>query len=458
MQVQKSISSLEWRAIYSLASIFCFRMLGLFIILPVFSLNAGHLAFATPTLMGLALGIYGLSQGLLQMPLGILSDKLGRKPIIASGLIVFVIGSVIAAISHSIYGVIIGRALQGAGAIGSTVIALLADLTKVEIRTKAMAIIGSSIGFSFLIAIVLGPLLNPWLKLSGLFWLTAALGSIGLVMLFWLVPNPPHLVVHREAEPLPSLIKATFFNPQLSLLNVGIFTSHAILTASFIVVPLLLIQRAGLAEHQQWLLYLPVLILSSIAMVPFIILAEKKNRMKKVLLGAIAVIALSQLLLWYFHNSILTIGISLLLFFTAFTLTEAILPSAVSKIAPAGSRGTATGIYSSSQFLGVFAGGSLGGFLFNHFQANGIFSLCFILACCWMIISIFTKSPPQLNTLLVEIHSSENSTIIASKLLQIRGVSEAAIDQNGIAYLKVNANILDKKALETIVQSSNNIH
>src|SRR3989344_45494 len=238
-------------SILALAAIMSFRMLGLFMILPIFSLYTATLKGANPTLIGLALGIYGLMQACFQIPLGLLSDRWGRKPIIASGLLIFVVGSVIAALSHTIFGIILGRALQGAGAVGSAILALVADLTPDEDRTKAMALMGITIGFSFLLAMILGPLINATFHLSGIFWIAAVMGMTGILFLFWLIPQPPHLVTHQDVETVPSQLKNVLKNTQLLRLNLGICVLHSILTALFVAIPMLLTNQLQLSEHHQ---------------------------------------------------------------------------------------------------------------------------------------------------------------------------------------------------------------
>ncbi|MDF3054562.1 MAG: Transporter, superfamily [Gammaproteobacteria bacterium] len=381
-------TALQVKGTLSLASIFGIRMLGLFIILPIFALYTHQLPGATPNLMGIALGIYGLTQAIFQIPLAMLSDKIGRKPVMLIGLIVFVLGSIVAALSGSIEGIIIGRALQGAGAIGSTTIALAADLTTIKNRTKAMAVIGMTIGASFAIAMVISPLLDQWVGLSGIFWTTAMLGilSIGLLVLF--VPASPKLNVHPHTQTATQFTKHVILNPALLRLNFGIFSLHALLTASFVVVPILLANTHALPKEDIWQVYLSVLLVAFIVMVPCIIVAEKFHRVKLFFSVAILALAISQLLLWHFHDSVLKIGLVLALFFTAFTFLESTLPSLISKTAPAQNRGAALGVYSTLQFLGIFAGGSAGGWLYYAYGLSGIFLASSVLMGVWFCIAL----------------------------------------------------------------------
>ncbi len=353
-------------------------------ILPVLSLYTGQLSYATETLIGVALGIYGLTQALLQIPFGMISDRVGRKPVILFGLLLFIMGSVLAALSHSIYGVITGRALQGAGAIGSTLTALVADSTSEQSRLRAMALIGILIGMSFVIAMILGPLLNAWIGLSGIFWLTALLAATGIAMLLWKVPTPSR-TFHPKSESALTSFKKVAMAPALVRLDIGIFILHAMLMALFVALPLLL---KNLGVERLWLFYLPVLFWACILMAPFMRLAEKKpHKTHTLFLSAILVITLTLLALWKWHNHVWLIGGWLCLFFSAFTLLEGMLPSQISKTAPPQHRGTAMGIYSSAQFLGVFFGGAMGGVILTHSGITAVFLFCTVLGICWLMVS-----------------------------------------------------------------------
>jgi len=386
-----SMTGSERRAALSLAGIFSLRMLGLFMIYPVFALWARRLPDATEFSIGLALGVYGLTQALFQIPLGFLSDRLGRKRIIAAGLVLFASGSAVAALAHSIDGIILGRLLQGAGAVGSAVLALAADLTREEHRTKAMAIIGMTIGASFSLALVVGPILNRWIGVPGIFWLTAVLALLGIGVLYGLVPQPLVSSVHAEAEPVPALFKRVLTDRELLRLDFGIFVQHAILTASFLSVPFVL-KQAGVALHNQWFVYLPVLVVSVIFMVPLIIMADR-GRMKPIFLASVATLGVSQLLLLLGHGGLPVVIVALLLFFIAFNLLEASLPSLISRVAPAEAKGTALGIYSSSQFFGIFVGGALGGWLQGVWGLTGVFGLCAALTGLWLVVAIAMRPP-----------------------------------------------------------------
>ncbi len=444
------MNSSEKRSTYALSLIFSFRMLGLFMILPVFTSYGEQLKFSTPTLIGLALGIYGLTQALLQIPFGLLSDKFGRKPMILCGLILFALGSVVAAYASTIHGVIVGRAIQGAGAVGSVIIALLADLTTEENRTKAMAMIGLTIGFAFTLAMILGPALSALIHVTGLFWLTAALALLGIVVLYFMVPAPHHSTVHLDAQAIPTLFGKILKDKELLRLDFGILSLHAILTASFIVVPLVLERYLQINITHQWVLYLPVLVLAFIAMLPMIIVAEKMRKMRSMFLLGIALIALSQLGLWLFHQQRFVMGLLLFVFFTAFTFLEASLPSLISKRAPAGSKGTAMGVYSSSQFLGIFIGGIAGGWIFAHFDLSAVFLGCALLAALWFVMAYSMQEPAYLATKSIEVGTVNHTelTMLTNQLRAVPGVAEVLIlAEEGIAHLKVDSKILDKEAL-----------
>jgi MFS family permease len=376
-----------FKTVFPIAGLFSCRMLGMFLLIPVFSIDAERLQHATPALIGIALGIYGLAQGMLQMPFGILSDKIGRKPMITLGLFLFALGSIFGALTHSIYGMIGARALQGSGAIGSVLIALLADLTPEKQRIKAMAVIGMTIGTSFSLAMVLGPALTHHFGLSGIFYLTAFLALAGLLLLHLIIPTPQHECFHGDSEANPALFKEVIRNRVLQNLNIGIFCQHFILTATFFAIPFILskhIQEGHLT--QQWHFYLPLMICSFLLMVPFILLAEKKKHMKTVFLTSILMMTLTQLLLAYTFQNWISLCLLMLVFFSAFNILEAALPSLVSKQAPPKSKGTAMGIYSTSQFLGLFIGGALSGILYQ-WSSKGIFLTNALLGLFWLFIS-----------------------------------------------------------------------
>jgi MFS family permease len=383
----------ELRAAASLAAVFSVRMLGLFMVYPVFAAFARHLAGATPYKIGVALGIYGLSQGVLQMPFGVLSDRIGRKVMIVLGLVVFAAGSAVAARAATIEGMIVGRLLQGGGAIGSVVLALVADLTAEKSRTKAMALVGMTIGFSFLVAIVTGPAVAGWVGVGGIFWLMAVLALVGIAITLFVVPAAPRPHIQPEAETVPALVAANLRNPELLRLNFGIFALHAMLTASFLVVPGLLRGTLGVSSRDQWLVYLPVLLVSVVVMLPVIILAERRRRVKSALVAAVAAMAASQLMLAVGGSDFYVLLAALVVFFSGFNILEASLPSLVTKTAPKGATGTATGLYSSSQFLGIFAGGVVGGWVHQAAGTTAVFLFAAALAIAWLLVAATMRGP-----------------------------------------------------------------
>ncbi len=443
------LTPIEGRAAFSLAAIYALRMLGLFLILPVFALYAEELPEVTPVLVGVAVGIYGLTQALLQIPFGLLSDRIGRKPVIVGGLIVFAIGSVVAASADTIYQVILGRALQGSGAIAAAVMALAADLSREEVRTRVMATIGISIGASFMASMLLGPVLHHWIGVPGIFWLTAVLALGGVVVAIFLVPRPDHQSIHRDAEPVPAQFASVLRNPDLLRLDLGVFALHMMMTALFLSVPLIL-RDLGLTTIEHWQVYLPIMLASVAGMVPFIILAEKRRHMKGVLLGAVAALGVAQLVLYFTGTGWIGMVIGLLLFFTAFNLIEASLPSLVSKMAPVAAKGTAMGFFSSSQFLGAFAGGLLGGWAHHALGATGVFLLGAIGALVWFLLAMGMSNPRYLSTQLLQVGDvdEQQAQALASRLGIIPGVAEAVVvAEEGVAYLKVDKDKLDQEAL-----------
>lgn len=448
------MSEQEKRASLGLASIFFIRMLGLFMILPVMSLYTENLDGITPLLLGLSISIYGLTQALLQIPFGLMSDRFGRKKIITIGLLLFVSGSILAAMSTTIYGIIAGRALQGSGAVAAAVMALAADLTLEQNRTKIMATIGISIGISFGIAMVLGPVLASVVGLSGIFWFTAILACVGIVVLHKVVPNPKKVTIHKDAEPIPALMGRVLKDGQLLRLDLGIFCLHLVMTAMFVVLPLLMRGKLGIEAEDHWMVYLPVLGLSVIAMVPFIIIAEKKRKMKAVFVGAVATLSVACLGLYLFSDNLWGMVTTLFVFFTVFNLLEATLPSLISKIAFAGGKGTAMGVYSSAQFFGAFCGGLMGGFVWDAYGLANVFLVCAGIVFVWFLAALSMKSPRHMSSLLkhVSIESDAQAKEITDKLLAVKGVLDVGLSAgDSTAYLKVDNELLDEKALEAIL-------
>lgn len=447
MNIEKSVHSVnEGRAIFSLALILCFRMLGLFMIFPIFALYAPTFHYATPTLIGFALGIYGLTQAALQLPFSILSDYLGRKPVILIGLTLFAIGSVIAALTQNIYWVILGRGLQGAGAIGSTLMAYAADLSRIETRTKAMAILGVTIGGSFALAMIFGPLLNTFFHLSGIFWLTALFAVLGMGIIYT-IPNPKKYISHPSSTRLLQL-KTLVQSRDLLRLNISILILHAILTASFTVIPLMFNEVILVAT---WKLYLPVLLGAFILVTPLMMMVERKHLIRLAINISFAIMSISQLIFYYFSSSSFAIISALLIFFVGFTLLEGLLPSYISKIAPFEQRGSAMGIFSTFQFLGIFLGGCGAGMIRTHWHNHDIFLFCTLLALFWLCFTLTMKAPIQLKTKILTIQKDldePTARVLSKQLNAIEGVLEANVSiEHSIAYLKVDNKMFDQQAL-----------
>ena len=390
------MSPLEIKSSVLLASIYSLRMLGIFLILPIFVIYASELS-GRPTefQIGLAFGIYGLTQAILQIPFGITSDRLGRKPVIYFGLLLFIIGSFIAGVSDQIEGVIIGRAIQGSGAISAVLTAFLSDLTSDESRTKGMAIIGASIGLTFALSLVISPILNKLIGVPGIFLLMGILAFIALGVVRFFIDEPlDNKKINSENS---NDIKTILKNFDLNRLNFGIFALHASQISMFMAIPFYLINQGDIPLNQHWLIYLPVLAISFIFIVPMIIFSEKKNKTKESFIFSIALLFVTQFLFIYFSNGIVGIIIALIFYFIGFNYLEASLPSLVSKLAPIQRRGLALGVYNSSQSLGIFVGGSLGGLIANFYGYQGTFLFCSLLIMIWFILSITMKMPIKKN-------------------------------------------------------------
>lgn len=445
----------ERRSVFSLALLYSTRMLGLFMVLPVFMLYGQELENSSEVLLGIAIGAYGLSQALFQVPFGSLSDRYGRKRLIFIGLVLFFLGSVLAAASSNIYGVILGRFLQGAGAIASVLMALLSDLTSEESRTKSMALIGMSIGMSFSVALVIGPLLAGIFGLQGIFWLTALLALFGMFWLFAFVPSPVQSLSNRNTRLFKDQVGEVLKNKELLRLDGGIFALHLCLTSVFIAVPFSLQNQLNLPGSEHWLVYLTVILTSFFAMVPFIIVGEKKNKMKAVFLFAVLLLCAASFSFSWTQYSFLYFWVSLFLFFMAFNLLEATLPSLVSKLSPAGNKGTAMGIYSTSQFLGAFAGGVLGGFILSRYHESGVYFLVSIVCLAWFLGARNMINPNPETGLSIKLDGMDTAKAkeISDALSGVTGVEEVVvIPEDEIAYLKVVSRQLDKAALTQLQQ------
>lgn len=452
------LTKTEKKVALSLASVFGLRMMGLFMIMPVFALYGQHLTGFSPLWVGIAIGAYGLTQAVLQIPMGILSDRYGRKPIIMTGLILFAIGSVIAAMSESIYGVVLGRAVQGMGAVAAATLALAADLTRDEQRTKVMAFIGVCIGFSFALSLLVGPIAAQHLGLTGLFVLTAIFAVVGMLIVSFIVPTPIIHAPKGDTVATPAKLKAMITDPQLFRLDAGIFILHLVLTAVFVALPLDLVD-AGLAKEKHWLLYFPAFVGAFFLMAPLIIIGVKKRNSKATFQIALLIMLLSLGMMTTFAHTLIGLSIAVVLFFTGFNYLEASLPSLIAKFAPVGDKGSALGVYSTSQFLGAFMGGLLGGSAYQLVGAEGVFAVAFGLMGVWLFLTLGMKNPVLLKTytLTAQLADVSDAKAVTAKLAALKGVVEVVVIlEENAAYLKVD-NHFDLSDARAVLGSTHQI-
>ena len=432
------MNSVEKRAILGVGGIFALRMIGLFMIVPVFSVYGDNYAHATPFLIGLAVGIYGLGQAIFQIPMSLAADKFPRKPIIFLGLILFALGGIIAANATDIYEVIIGRALAGSGAVSAVLMALLADVTREEMRTKAMATMGLTIATSIMLAFAFGPLLVGSLGISGLFWLTAGFAVLAMLLLLF-VPTPLRVLKHNlDNKSIGQQLAEVLKIGDLNRLHIGIFALHLTMTAIFVILPHQLNEAMGLSVRQQGLVYLPLLFIGFAVALPFIIIAEKKRKMRQVFLGAITLMTAALALLALGSQVGVGIILGLLLYFMGFNLLEATIPSWISKRAPVANKATAMGLNSSSQFFGAFVGGAMGGLLLTqpNLLAWGI--LAVIMGASLLLI-IPIADPPYLSSTTVTIPKDINIQDWSRQMLAVDGVDELVVmAKEQVAYLKLD--------------------
>ena len=448
------MSALEIRAGLSLASLFALRMLGLFLILPVFAVYAPQLRGGdNHALVGLALGAYGLTQAMLHIAFGMASDRYGRKRVIVLGLALFALGSMVAAFSGDIYMVILGRCIQGAGAISAAVMALAADLTREQHRTKTMAMIGASIGLVFALSLMAAPVLYRWIGMSGIFVLTGLLAIGAIAVVAWVVPPEPTENLDLSRRMRPATLGDVLRNTDLLRLNFGIFALHSMQMAIFVVVPLALVHEGGLPLAEHWKVYLPVVGGSFILMLPAIFWGERKGRVKPVFLGSIVVMLAVQAasLLWL--RSLAGIGMILLGFFVAFNVLEAMLPSLVSRIAPASARGTAIGVYNTTQALGLFAGGAAGGWLMQHYGESSVFVFGLGLVALWLLIAAPMRVPgPVASRAFALAAAAADPVALREQLVRMRGVRDAVImPERGVAMLTFYPDTFDENAVTKLL-------
>ncbi len=444
------MNSLEWRVTASLAAIYAVRMLGLFMILPVFALYAESLPGYTPALVGLAIGIYGLSQAIFQIPLGVLSDRLGRKPVIIGGLLVFAIGSAIAALAHSLWMIVIGRAIQGLGAVAGPTMALAADLTREENRTRIMAIIGMTIGLSFMGGMILGPIISQFAGVPGIFWITMLLALLGIALIILAVPTPERAVQHRDAGVMKDYLGKALKNIALLRMNAGVFILHLVMTANFLVLPPIFEHDLGLPRAEHWKVYAPVFAGSFLLSIPLIIIAEKRHKIRTLLLASTVTLILAEVGMAMSYEHIGWLLAAFFLFFVGFNFLEAVQPSLVAKYSDVSTKGTAMGIFSSSQFLGIFAGGALGGMVNHTWGTTSVFIFSAIIVGLWLILAIQLPTPTFYTSRLLKLDPLlfSDKELLRQELLAVRGVKEVAVvAEEGIAYLKVDKETLDEARL-----------
>ncbi|VFP80667.1 MFS transporter [Candidatus Erwinia haradaeae] len=445
------MTSVEKNASWGLGVVFSLRMLGLFMALPILTTYGFTLDEANETLTGLAIGIYGITQAFFQIPFGLLSDRFGRKPLIISGLSVFTIGSIIAAMTHSIWGVILGRALQGAGAIAGTIMALLSDLLSEENYTKVITFLGISFGITFSLAIVLGPIITQALGLQELFWIIAILTIISITIILLIVPSPSKRTLNRESSLVTSSIRHVIRNIHLMKLNFSVFCLHALLMSNFLGLPKKFI-KAGLSAGEHWKIYLFTMSIALAITAPLLIYAERKHQMKKVFIFAIGCILGSESIFWIIKCPIWPLIASLQIFFISFTLMEAILPSFISKQSPAGYKGTAMGVYTTSQCIGVATGGFVSGWVLDTMGSNVLFLSNMLMTLSWFVLSLNISEPRYLSTLRfhLKVKDDTQDPMRLQQFLQKQdGIFDAwVLPQEESVYVKIDNKITNRSEIE----------
>ena len=449
------MSSLEIRASLSLASLFALRMLGLFLILPVFAVYAPALRGGdNHALVGLALGAYGLTQAVLHIPFGMASDRYGRKRVIVFGLVLFALGSLVAAFAGDIYMVILGRCIQGAGAISAAVMALAADLTREEHRTKTMAMIGASIGLMFAVSLMAAPALYRWIGMSGIFVLTGVLAVGAIFIVTRVVPPEPTENLDLSRRVQPATLGDVLRNTELLRLNFGIFALHSMQMAIFVVVPLALVHEGGLPLAEHWKVYLATVGGAFLLMLAPIFWAERRGRVRTVFLGSIVLMLAVELASLTWLNSLAGIGVILLGFFLAFNILEATLPSLISRIAPPSARGTAIGVYNTTQALGLFAGGAAGGALMQHYGEASVFVFGLALAALWIIVAAPMRVPGRVasRSFPLSMAAAADPFALRERLVRLRGVRDAVImAERGVAMLTIYPDTFDENEVTRLL-------
>lgn len=454
-----ALLSEEWRASVSLSGVYALRMLGMFLVLPVLALYAKELPGSTPASGGLAIAVYGLTQAVFQLPLGMLSDQLGRKKVIYLGLVVFALGSFIAATAGSITWLLVGRAIQGAGAVSAAVTALLADLTREEVRTRAMASIGLTIGLTFAASMVISPALSKYIDVSGLFFMTGGLCVLAIGVVAWITPNPEDSRFREDAETQTSRISEVLRNKRLMQLNFGIFALQAVMMAIFASLPIVM-RSLGMPKEQHWQIYLPAVLLGLMLMIPAIVVGETRNKLKPVFVGGIGLIMAALCGLYSGQTSLLAIGVALVIYFIGFNILEASLPSIVSKVAPIDLKGTAMGMYNTAQSIGVFVGGAVGGRLFERFGFEGVFAFSMLLTVVWLLVAMLAPAPAAVRNLSFGIPPEwqDKEGRLLALLQQFEGIEAVSLsaDRSSI-YIKARQQGFDEAAARQIILGENHV-
>lgn len=448
--IKDRMTRTEWRAGVALAFILALRMLGLFLVLPVFSVFARTLPGGDNIFMaGLAFGVFGLAQAFMQIPFGIASDRFGRKPVIVVGLLLYAAGSLMAMWAPDIHWMIAARILQGTGAISAAVTALAADLVRDQHRTKVMAMIGSTIGLVFAGSLVLSPALYGWVGMDGMFLFIAVLALTAIPVLLKVVPDPDHAPV---VQPTP--FARVIADRQLMRLNFGMFTVHMVQMAMFLMVPLALVEVMGVPVAEHWTLYLPIVLASFVVMVPAIVWAEKRARVKSVFLASIVTLIVSQFIFLAQVDLMWVLVGGLFVFFIAFNLLEALLPSLVSRIAPPAAKGAALGVFNTAQSIGAATGSAIGGAIALRFGAAGVFGFCIALAIAWWLWARSMQAPPVVALREYAIGDHVDIEWLRERLLELPGVREASVErERRMAYLKVNLELWDEEGVRRLLDA-----
>ena len=441
----------DFKTAIKLAMVYSLNLLGMFLLLPVMIVYATKLDGGNVALAGFAFGCYGLMRLIMQLPLGMLSDGIGRKKIIYFGLGLFAIGSLVCGLAHSIEALIIGRLIQGSGAVGAVVTALVADVTSEKNRTKVMAIIGVAIGVSFSVSLVVSPILANVIGVNGIFYLIAIMSLIAMFIIAKMIPNPINITQQQKLN--FSKLREVIKNTQLLRLNFGVFSLHFTQMSLFVALPLFLASKAHLDKLNQWYIYLPAVIIGFIAMIPFIVIAEKRGKLKLVMLIAISFILITQLLLMFGFTNIFVIISILSLYFIGFNILEASLPSLISKITTIDSKGTALGMHSTCQSLGLFLGGSVGGYLYQHYGMCFVYLECAIVLLIWLILSFSMRIPKAVKTVIKAIPSywHNNVPLLVEELHKVNGIDEIFANENeNMIYFKVSQLFWDEEHFNSV--------